>query len=538
MALGEAQPLGLAFNVCIRCKGRKKKCDKVLPSCSRCSRLQVRCQYSPPEPRGLASPPESVAVGSDTYVAILQDHNRNFFPELINSDSFLTPQSVFSIRSGEQQAFSLDEQLTEQCCDIMSRDGDDIQVSCSRYFDYVHAWYPILAKVGFYDRLLRLQSSPHGDFSLLVLTIYLVSQIYRQIPRDRHDLDRLYHTTKGFYFIFMSTGRSSIEVIQAGLLLAFYEYCQALHDATYQTLGACARMGYSLGLDKSLSQDTFPDTQDNSVAERQRQVWWGIIILERISMLEYIDKKLPFAIPTPLPTDILPSDDGTREPASQGLNLQGATSTNVSLELSVYARIAQGAFLLSYVIERISGTDPNTSSCSASYLDNALRSFAMTVLQPSGHGHFCWPYSICLSALLSLSRFEVSAESWPEENTNIFRSRAALGLQSVLRMCLEGTSESSSVSDAETMSIPIWAFHRTYLSTLFSLELESVDEDREKWTMHTQTVKRILKALEPRCKLAGDYLKAIEDRESCRAQKICCQQLNEPIQASFACSSP
>lgn len=114
-----------------------------------------------------------------------------------------------------------------------------------------------------------------------MLAVHLVSQVYREVPRGRDSMDQLYHTTKGFHSILLSTGRSSIEVIQAGLLIAVYEYCQALHDTVYQTLGSCARMGYTLGFHKSLSPDILSDAQSNSVAERQRQVWWGIIIIER-----------------------------------------------------------------------------------------------------------------------------------------------------------------------------------------------------------------------------------------------------------------
>ena len=113
-------------------------------------------------------------------------------------------------------------------------------------------------------------------------------------------------------------------------------------------------------------------------------------------MLEYIDKKLPFAIPTPHPTDILPSDDGTRAPVSQGINLHGTTPIDASVELSVHTRIAQGAFLLSHVIDCVNASGPNSSACGAAFLDNALRSYAMTLLPPNGHGYFCWPYSICL----------------------------------------------------------------------------------------------------------------------------------------------
>jgi len=113
-------------------------------------------------------------------------------------------------------------------------------------------------------------------------------------------------------------------------------------------------------------------------------------------MLDYIDKKLPFAIPTPRLTDLLPSDNGARAVASQGMSLHGAPPTNSNVELSVHARIAQSVFLLIYVIDRVSAFDPNSSSCGAAFLDSALRSYAMTLLQPNDDGHLCWPYSICL----------------------------------------------------------------------------------------------------------------------------------------------
>jgi hypothetical protein len=113
-------------------------------------------------------------------------------------------------------------------------------------------------------------------------------------------------------------------------------------------------------------------------------------------MLEYIDKKLPFAIPTPLYTELLPSDNGIKASASQGLNLHGAAPDDPSVELSIYTRIAQGAFLLGHVISRVGDSDPNSSSCGAASLDTALRSFAMVCLQPSDCGHLCWPYSLCL----------------------------------------------------------------------------------------------------------------------------------------------
>lgn len=115
-------------------------------------------------------------------------------------------------------------------------------------------------------------------------------------------------------------------------------------------------------------------------------------------MLEYIDKRLPFAIPKVSPTDILPSEDGVKEPVSRGLKKDGDPLDLNTVELSIHARIAQGAYLLGHVIVRVStsASDSDSSSCAAAYADNTLRSYAMDLLQLSNHGHLCWPYAICL----------------------------------------------------------------------------------------------------------------------------------------------
>jgi hypothetical protein len=216
------------------------------------------------------------------YVTVHHDQNIAFLPEIVTPFSFVAPQPTFSVRQGVRKILDLDEQLTEQACDIISRDGDDIAISCSRYFNTIHTWYPIIAKDELYARLAHLRSSPNADFTILILAIHLVSRMYRPSPRPRDGLEQLHHTVKGFHSIVLSTGRSSTELIQAGLLLALYEHCQALPAVAYQTLGVCARMGYALGFHKTISPDIFPDAGDNVVAaERHRQVWWGIIILER-----------------------------------------------------------------------------------------------------------------------------------------------------------------------------------------------------------------------------------------------------------------
>lgn len=51
-----------AAQACVTCRKQKRKCDKTLPSCSRCSSLQRACDYS--DPGGPAQAPSAEAFAN------------------------------------------------------------------------------------------------------------------------------------------------------------------------------------------------------------------------------------------------------------------------------------------------------------------------------------------------------------------------------------------------------------------------------------------------------------------------------------------
>jgi hypothetical protein len=165
----------------------------------------------------------------------------------------------------------------------MAREVDDIPLSLSRYFRCVNGWFPIVREADVHEQITLLQQMPNADFAILVLTIHLVSHMYEdETTRTKDGREIFYQTVKRLYSITLSSRTPSIELIQAGILVALFEHCQALHDATYQTLGTCARMGYSLGVHESIYPNAaLEDTESSSVVEKRKHVWWGIIILER-----------------------------------------------------------------------------------------------------------------------------------------------------------------------------------------------------------------------------------------------------------------
>lgn len=94
-------------------------------------------------------------------------------------------------------------------------------------------------------------------------------------------VDSLYYTIKCFYSLLQSSGRLSLELLQAGLLIATYEHSQALYEASVLSIGICARMGYALGLHRTIQPGIGMENTPKPDLEERRRVWWGIFILER-----------------------------------------------------------------------------------------------------------------------------------------------------------------------------------------------------------------------------------------------------------------
>jgi hypothetical protein len=157
-----------------------------------------------------------------------------------------------SVSGGELRLLDLDEQLTAQACEVMTRNGDDITFVCERCFKVTEKWLPIINKTEFFVRLKQLQTSSSASFSTLVMSTCLYAHASSPIRGRTSRVESLYYTTKCFYSLLQSSVRVSLELLQAGLLIATYEYSQALYEASALSIGICVRMGYALGLHRTI----------------------------------------------------------------------------------------------------------------------------------------------------------------------------------------------------------------------------------------------------------------------------------------------
>jgi hypothetical protein len=135
----------------------------------------------------------------------------------------------------------------------------------------------IISRERFYVSLLNPLAKRQAELSLLTLCMKLTCTGYTD------NSTAVYLTAKRFHNELETAGILSVPVLQAGILIAFYELGQAIYPAAYLSVGACARYGLALGLDKyALALDGAEDRPIswNEVEERRR-VWWAVLTFDR-----------------------------------------------------------------------------------------------------------------------------------------------------------------------------------------------------------------------------------------------------------------
>jgi Fungal specific transcription factor domain len=151
----------------------------------------------------------------------------------------------------------------------------------TKFFETVHTFMPIVSKIHFYGRLLNPLAPRRSDVVLLVLCMRLIVMLPGEAPMSRAPE---YLAAKRFYVDLELSGGFTPQILQAGILIALYEYGHAIYPAAYLTIGSLARYGISSGIDGTdPSQMTSPS--DWIEAEERKRTWLAVLILDRSAFL-------------------------------------------------------------------------------------------------------------------------------------------------------------------------------------------------------------------------------------------------------------
>jgi Fungal specific transcription factor domain/Fungal Zn(2)-Cys(6) binuclear cluster domain len=275
---------GVASVVCISCKERKQKCDKALPSCSRCvklvsphplrwprmtdksDRLLLRCRY-PTSPSSV-SPSESSNGSNGALTSCDHEVVQNNGPLIqgltsTTGESQSHPGRVSSLIEDHKQQF-------EEMVEI--------------FFNTCHKWVPIVHQESFQERFNAPQRDTSRGFAALVLSMSLITRPFMIEGKADPLRVSVYTALKRLFWDPESIARPTLSLIQSGVILSNYEYGQGLCDAAYMTISVCLSMAQISILGKlppSHQQPPLPLPGIWTQQQESLRTWWSILTHER-----------------------------------------------------------------------------------------------------------------------------------------------------------------------------------------------------------------------------------------------------------------
>lgn len=368
------EPVDKAPQACLTCRTQKRKCDKALPTCGLCARVKRACNYLF-EPSSSSRSEEFLSLQRKVRHLEAQREGQSTYGSPISSTSWRssskTPSSSLNgVEDTEQEThvtspvFFLDgatfilggyqlrrpqlqlPEIFEEFCPT----PPIILRIVSSYFATTHFWLPIISRERVHVDLNTPVEGICADLGLLYLCMRLVGE--RLSPALQNPQTTFYVAVREYHFLVESAGMLSLHLLQAGILLAVYEFGHAIFPNAYITIGRCARIGHALGIHHGASAPPLlrPPTSWTEMEERSR-VWWAVFLLDRL--LNLGNSALPFSVQEPNQEDYLPcSGTGWRE-GDLGIPELLFFSSPMSVPAGCYARLCQTSHLLGRIMQHL-----------------------------------------------------------------------------------------------------------------------------------------------------------------------------------------
>ncbi|KIA75807.1 C6 transcription factor [Aspergillus ustus] len=395
-----------AANACTSCRNQKRRCDKRLPSCSRCIKMTIKCSYYWEQPGFQLNPQTSISDFLLFHIPVTGD--RMWFPGTFES---LQPYQ----QNIDARRLDIDRFFGGLAMTSMVEQNQSLAGVLESYFGNIHPWLPVIHHRTFHTRAGQLGVAPEAEVGLIFLVMMLV------LEGQGHDSGKgptsqsqLYNLCR-YLFSFLQMSRSpSLELVQAGLLLAVYELGSGHSQAASLSIGTCARLGYVLRLNVDNNEQ---HTISWIRAEEQRRVWLGVYMFDRLTHQLERTPSTPHAVEEPQPEYRLPIDDREwdRPPESTaGLGFfQAAFSTPIHIPLCYFAREIQAVRILGQVqmLSRI--TDPDILRRQIDAIDGILIQFMERLFEqtPGSWQELCGANATTLMAGIILHHTRLTFET-------------------------------------------------------------------------------------------------------------------------------
>ncbi|KAK0632990.1 hypothetical protein B0T14DRAFT_598344 [Immersiella caudata] len=339
----------------------RRKCDKALPICGLCSRLNKPCDYAdnfppPPTAEDLASLQARLSdLEAELRASRSQpSHSQSTLPPPLDTTPFSHAQS----QSRFPSALFLDIDcfkyaslpipppgipVPPSALSILSN-SSTVQAAISDYFATIHAWFPFISKKRLAIGTSLWEGGP--DVAMLFLGMMLVC---RTRGEDEGGVGmELYRSAKGFVGALVEGGVVSLAVLQGMVLVAIWEMGMGVYPGAWMTVAQCARYVDLLGIPSFKgSALVLGGAATWTEVEERKRAWWAVYVLDRAICL---GNKKRYTMPEPDDAILLPVDDSAWDDGDPSRSRQIPISTPLHEPQGPFTRLCQSAMLVSKIV--------------------------------------------------------------------------------------------------------------------------------------------------------------------------------------------
>lgn len=206
------------------------------------------------------------------------ERNEAVVPEQIGLSSILG-----TVLSGSEK---LEISVHAEVNRLIRSTGQFVDDITARYFKDVHIFLPVIARSRFHNGLINLGAPPSADLSILLLCMCLVTPgpESRNSSSSKTSQHTIYLSARSIFAQLQVMISPSVSLVQAGLLLAVYEYVHGQSDRGLATISNSARMAYAARIHTLNVNLRHEERTSRSLQPEEREAlntWWALIIWER-----------------------------------------------------------------------------------------------------------------------------------------------------------------------------------------------------------------------------------------------------------------
>jgi hypothetical protein len=322
-----------------------------------------------------------------------------------------------ALSENSPRTIKLEANIPSQVLNILINNGEGVPSVTSNYFRTIDVWLPVIASEPCLKRLETITADNNVELASLLLAMFLVTRPPGQRSGVKEMQTPLYFDTKTLYAFLVTSGRSSIEIIQAGFLISLYEIGHGMTEAAQVTMIITSRLATKTKIRQ------YRNSSANLSNTEFGRLWWGIVTLDRFvshhivlphesfaHILRYLNQglaadEIQLLVGTSsdgVPSIELPTDDEAflPPPISMRTTSGFSASNRPTTRLGPFCRAAEAGHLLGQVLDVVAESSHTNqmNEIKSRALDDSLRKLADVLFQRAINGweECCAAIGLCL----------------------------------------------------------------------------------------------------------------------------------------------